>query len=165
MLTTFYPPFHFGGDAMGIIRLSRALVRRGHRVTVIHDGDAYVTLSGNRNPEAGNGNDGVEVVTLRSRLGAVSNLLTQQLGRPVLHGARIRRELAERRVDVTVFHNVSLVGGPGLLAMGRGVTLYMAHEPGDNVCAACCTTAGRPSCGATPATWSGSCRTWTRSWR
>jgi glycosyltransferase involved in cell wall biosynthesis len=141
MLTTFYPPYHFGGDAMGIIRLSRALVKRGHRVTVIHDGDAFVSLAG-REPEqrgtkggaeeAGHGtrgmDDRVEVVTLRSRLGAVSNLLTQQFGRPVVHGARIRRELEEREVDVTIFHNVSLVGGPGLLGMGRGVTLYMAHE-------------------------------------
>ncbi len=139
MLATFYPPYNFGGDGMGILRLSQALVRRGHRVTVIHDGDAYVTLAG-KEPEGrgargeGRGTkdegrgDGVEVVTLRSRLGRFSNLLTQQLGRPVVHGARIRRELDARGVDVTVLHNVSLVGGPGLMAMGRGVTLYMAHE-------------------------------------
>ncbi len=133
MLATFYPPYNFGGDGMGILRLSQALVRRGHRVTVIHDGDAYVSLAGKEpgsqgSGVGGRGDDGVEIVTLRSRLGKVSNLLTQQMGRPVVHGARIRRELAERGVDVTVFHNVSLVGGPGLLAMGRGVSLYMAHE-------------------------------------
>jgi glycosyltransferase involved in cell wall biosynthesis len=127
MLATFYPPYNFGGDGMGILRLSQALVRRGHRVTVIHDGDAYVTLAG-REPTAPFADDGVEIVTLRSGLGRVSNLLTQQTGRPVVHGARIRRELEARGVDVTVFHNVSLVGGPGLLSMGRGVTLYMAHE-------------------------------------
>lgn len=127
MITTFYPPFHFGGDAMGIQRLSQALVRRGHRVTVIHDGDAYVALSG-KEPAAAPASDGVEIVTLRSPLGPVSNLLTHQTGRPVVHGARIRRELAERRVDVTVFHNVSLVGGPGVLSLGRGPTVYMAHE-------------------------------------
>ena len=127
MLTTFYPPYNFGGDGMGILRLSQALVRRGHRVTVIHDGDAYVTLAG-REPAAKAADDGVEVVTLRSPLGAMSNLLTQQTGRPIVHGARIRRELAARDVDVTVFHNVSLVGGPGILGMGHGVSLYMAHE-------------------------------------
>jgi glycosyltransferase involved in cell wall biosynthesis len=127
MLTTFYPPFHFGGDAMGVQRLAQALARRGHQVTVIHDGDAYVTLAG-REPPTAHSDDGVEVVTLRSRLGAISNLLTQQLGRPAVHGGAIRRLLAERDVDVTVFHNVSLVGGPGLLGLGRGVRLYMAHE-------------------------------------
>ena len=40
MLTTFYPPYAFGGDAIGIQRLSRALVRRGHQVTVVHDAEA-----------------------------------------------------------------------------------------------------------------------------
>ena len=127
MVTTFYPPYNFGGDGMGILRLSQALVRRGHRVTVIHDGDAYVSLAG-REPTAPFANDGVDVVTLRSPLGLVSNLLTQQTGRPVVHGARIARELQQRGVDVTVFHNVSLVGGPGVLSLGRGPTLYMAHE-------------------------------------
>ncbi len=30
MVTTFYPPFHFGGDATYVRALSRALVARGH---------------------------------------------------------------------------------------------------------------------------------------
>jgi glycosyltransferase involved in cell wall biosynthesis len=127
MLATFYPPYHFGGDAMGAQRLAQALVRRGHHVTVIRDEDAYLALAG-REPAAAAAQDGVEIVGLRSRLGALSPLLTQQLGRPVVHGPRIRRLLDEGRFDVTIFHNVSLVGGPGLLAMGRGVTLYLAHE-------------------------------------
>jgi glycosyltransferase involved in cell wall biosynthesis len=126
MLATFYPPYHFGGDAMGAQRLARALVRRGHHVTVIHDADAYLALA-HREP-APAADDGVEIVTLRSRLGVLSPLLTQQTGRPVVHGRRIRRLLKDGGFDVTIFHNVSLVGGPGLLAMGRGVTVYMAHE-------------------------------------
>jgi len=127
MITTFYPPYNFGGDGMGILRLSQALVRRGHQVTVIHDGDAYVSLAG-REPGAGPAGDGVEIVTLRSSLGKVSNLLTQQTGRPVMHGPRIREVMDAGRFDVTVFHNISLVGGPGVLRYGRGTTLYMAHE-------------------------------------
>ena len=43
-LTTFYPPHHFGGDAMHVYRLSNALARRGHRVTVLYSLDAYRTL-------------------------------------------------------------------------------------------------------------------------
>ena len=127
MLTTFYPPWNFGGDGMGVQRLSQALVRRGHHVTVIHDADAYVTLAG-RQPDARPANDGVELVTLRSRLGGVSNLLTQQTGDPIVHGPTIRRVMDAGQFDVTVFHNVSLIGGPGLLSLGRGTTIYMAHE-------------------------------------
>lgn len=127
MITTFYPPYNFGGDGMGILRLSQALVRRGHHVTVIHDGDAYVTLA-KREPAAAFADDGVNVVTLRSRVGIVSNLLTQQTGHPVVHGAQIAKVLDDGDFDVTVFHNISLVGGPGILRYGRGATLYMAHE-------------------------------------
>jgi hypothetical protein len=46
MVTTFYPPYHFGGDAMHAFRLSNALARRGHRVTVVHSEDAYRALGG-----------------------------------------------------------------------------------------------------------------------
>jgi len=127
MVTTFYPPYNFGGDGMGIIRLSQALVRRGHHVTVIHDGDAYVTLAG-KEPAAPVANDGVNVVTLRSAYGKLSNLLTQQTGTPVVHGARIREVLDNGNFDVTVFHNISLVGGPGVLQYGNGAKIYMAHE-------------------------------------
>ena len=127
MLTTFYPPYNFGGDGMGIIRLAQALVRRGHHVTVIHDGDAYVSLAG-REPATGRADDGVDVVTLRSPLGRWSNLLTQQTGRPVVHRRAIERVLDAGHFDVTVFHNISLVGGPGILSLKRGVGLYMAHD-------------------------------------
>jgi glycosyltransferase involved in cell wall biosynthesis len=127
MITTFYPPYNFGGDGMGVLRLSQALVRRGHHVSVIHDADAYTMLAGGA-PAAPPVEDGVELVTLRSKLGGVSCLLTHQTGRPVVHGARIERVLDEGRFDVINFHNVSLIGGPGVLAAGRGVKLYMAHE-------------------------------------
>ena len=44
MFTTFYPPYSFGGDAVGVQRMARALVERGHQVAVVHDEDAYLTL-------------------------------------------------------------------------------------------------------------------------
>lgn len=128
MLTTFYPPYSFGGDAIGVQRFARALVRRGHHVTVILDVDAYRVLSHRPEPALPPADDGVEVIALRSRTPNLSVLLTQQAGRPVVQGTTIRRLLAEGNFDVIVYNNVSLVGGPGLLACGDALKLYMAHE-------------------------------------
>lgn len=127
-LTTFYPPYNFGGDGIGIQRLARGLVHAGHQVTVIHDADAYRTLA-RRDPPPGEPEpEGLEVIPLRSGFGTLSPLLTQQTGHPVMHGRRIRAMLADRDVDVIVYHNVSLIGGPGLFAIGDATKLYMAHE-------------------------------------
>jgi glycosyltransferase involved in cell wall biosynthesis len=128
MVTTFYPPHNFGGDGMGIQRLSEALARRGHEVTVIHDTDAYTMLSHGRQVEPPPTPPGMTIHRLHNRLGKWSNLLTHQLGRPVVNGARIRRIIEDGRFDVINFHNVSLVGGPGVLRIGDAVKLYMAHE-------------------------------------
>ena len=129
MFTTFYPPYSFGGDAIGIQRLSRALVRRGHHVTVVHDADAFNSLHKGAEPAPIPNDEGVEVIGLRSGLGIVSPLLTQQLGRPVVNANRISAILNKGAYDVVNYHNVSLVGGPGLFRYGGdAVTLYMAHE-------------------------------------
>jgi len=129
LLTTFYPPFNFGGDGIDVQRTARALVARGHQVTVVHDTDAYEWLAGVRLPSPPAMQDGVEVVSLRSRLGILSPLLTHQTGHPVVHGRAIAALLRARRPDVVVFNNVSLVGGPGLLGFGEdSLKVYVAHE-------------------------------------
>ncbi len=128
MVTTFFPPFNFGGDGIGIERLCHGLLRRGHHVTVIHDEDAWRNLAPGREPPTKVHPPGLEVVRLHSRHPLLSNLLTQQFGRPMVHGRRIARLLRDGRFDVINFHNISLVGGPGLLKHGDALKLYMAHE-------------------------------------
>lgn len=127
MLTTFYPPYNFGGDGAGISRLSVALADRGHEVTVIHDRDAYVALAGGE-PAPISADPRIKVVGLKSSLGKLSMLLTHQLGRPVAHARQLSELLDGGDFDIIWFHNVSLVGGPGLLRYGRGLKLYEAHE-------------------------------------
>jgi glycosyltransferase involved in cell wall biosynthesis len=126
MFTTFYPPYSFGGDAIGVQRMARALAARGHDVTVVHDEDSYLILGGK--PGAAGPDDGVRTVGLRSKHGMLSNLLTQQTGRPVVHAARIRQIIGERKPDIIWYNNISLVGGPGLLTMGNALKVYEAHE-------------------------------------
>lgn len=127
LVTTFYPPYHFGGDGQAVRHLAHALARRGHRVDVIHDIDAFRMLGDGADPEPLGEPEGVRVHGLQSPLGSLSCLATQQLGRPLVHGRRIRRILREG-FDVIHFHNISLVGGPALLSYGAGIKLYTAHE-------------------------------------
>ena len=127
MLTTFYPPYNFGGDGAGINRLSTALADRGHEVTVIHDRDAYLALAGHE-PAPAVADPRIEVIGLKSQLGKLSMLLAHQLGRPVTHAQQLSDLLDDGRFDIIWFHNVSLIGGPGLLRYGKGLKLYEAHE-------------------------------------
>ena len=50
MLTTFYPPWSFGGDAQVVHDLAHALAERGHDVTVAHSIASYRLLEGNGSP-------------------------------------------------------------------------------------------------------------------
>jgi hypothetical protein len=83
-LTTFYPLYSFGEDAMCLYRLARALGDAGHHVDVVHCIDSYyLAHPGPREiPFAEHLN--VRRHGLRSGRGWLSPLLTQQTGRPLL---------------------------------------------------------------------------------
>lgn len=130
MVTTFYPPYNFGGDGTYIRRLAHALIDRGHTVDIIHEADAYRVLSG-KEPDALQEPEGLTVHRLETSLAQArtpSLLATQQTGHPVVHGRRIKKLLERGNYDVIHFHNISLVGGPGVLAYGDAIKLYTAHE-------------------------------------
>ena len=130
MVTTFYPPFHAGGDAIYVQALARALRHEGHDVEVVHCEDAFrVREARTREPAAKVGDrDDIVAHRLRHPLGFLSPLYTQQTGRPGLkrHSLRV---ILDRDFDVIHFHNISLVGGPCVLGMGQArVRLYTLHD-------------------------------------
>lgn len=128
MATTFYPPFSYGGDATYVRALSRALVARGHEVDVIASTDAYLLRSPYPDGILAEEDDGVRVHRLRHTFGDFAALVSQQSGRTGLYAGTLARLLAEP-YDVLHYHNVSLIGGPGILSMGRArVRLYSLHE-------------------------------------
>src|ERR1700720_3378779 len=93
MVTTFYPPYSFGGDAIFVEALSRGLAEQGHQVDVVHCLDSYRALAP-ATPETGPflaSPAGVRVHRLRSRFGILSPLATQQTGRPWLKSGALRR--------------------------------------------------------------------------
>ena len=103
MITTFYPPYHFGGDGNYVRQMAHILAGLGHQVDIIHDIDAYRLLSNQKNPQPLQEPEGVNVFGLQSRIGALSCFATQQLGYPVVHGKQIRSILKQRKPDIIHF--------------------------------------------------------------
>ena len=129
LVTSFYPPLHFGGDALFVLHLATGLAERGHEVEVVHCADAYNALAGPEpsTPASPPHHPNVKVHTLRSGLGPLSPLWTQQTGGPGPK-ARALRKILQRDFDVIHFHNVSLIGGPRVLGYGDAIKLYTLHE-------------------------------------
>lgn len=128
LVTTFYPPYHFGGDGVFVYRLAEALAERGHSVDVVHSVDAY-RLQQRVEPEiAFSHHPSVTRHALATKRPMLSALSAHQLGTPAIYGRRLRKLLDGGRFDVIHYHNISLMGGPGVLRFGRAVKLYTTHE-------------------------------------
>jgi glycosyltransferase involved in cell wall biosynthesis len=129
MVTTFFGAHSFGGDAAYVDRLARALCRRGHEVHVFHCVDAFNAVRGRHPLRPYTPPPGLQVHALESRFGILSPLATQATGRPAFKARALRPVLEAADTDVVHFHNISLVGGPGVLEIGRGaVRIMTAHE-------------------------------------
>jgi len=127
MITTFFPPYNFGGDGIFVRRLSNELAELGHEVDVIHCIDSHRLLAKGNLQGKYDVHPKVTVHGLESPYGFLSPLATQQTGHPLLKRSRIR-EILRKGVDIIHYHNISLVGGPGILKIGRGIKLYTIHE-------------------------------------
>jgi glycosyltransferase involved in cell wall biosynthesis len=127
MVTTFYPPYHFGGDAVFVQRLAEALADAGHEVDVVHSVDAYRVQAAGEPAAWRDDHPRVRRHALQSRHPRLFAALTHQRGGPAAYARRLR-EVLDRDYDVIHFHNVSLAGGPDVLGLGRAVKLYTAHE-------------------------------------
>jgi glycosyltransferase involved in cell wall biosynthesis len=129
MVTTFYPPYNFGGDGIFVKRLATALANDGHDVHVVYDLDAYAACAGDE--RTADVPDDVPGITRHPLGGAKPNSMdlvaVHQLGRPVGKRARLK-QLLDGNFDVLHFHNVSLIGGPEVLTLGKGVKVCTLHD-------------------------------------
>ena len=129
MVSTFYPPYNFGGDGIYAHRLANGLARRGHAVTVLHSPSAYEMLSGGPpRRTAYDDHENVRVVGVRTPMGRWGLLAVQQTGRPCFQKPGLRRILGGSSYDVIHYNNVSLLGGPHVFRMGRGLKLCTLIE-------------------------------------
>ncbi len=126
MITTFYPPYNFGGDGIFVKRLSNELAKQGHHVEVIHCIDSYRILA--RKEASGTYQDHPKVIVhgLKSPFGFLSPLATHQTGFPLFKSVQIRKIL-EKGFDVIHYHNISLFG-PKILEYGKATKFYTMHE-------------------------------------
>ncbi len=127
MVSTFYPPYNFGGDGIYIHRLSNELARRGHQVDVFHCGDAYSLLKKDGKIGEYSDHPNVNVFRLESRAGFISPLLTQQTGVPFFK-KDLKHKLETGDYDVIHYHNMSLIGITALSYGSAPVKLYTTHE-------------------------------------
>ncbi len=130
-VTTFFPPYSFGGDAMYIYRLAHVLGDAGHNVDVVHCVDSYRVLHPAEPEVSFDEHPNVTRYGLESGYGALSPLLTQQTGRPYLKRRQLRALMDSKPYDVIHYHNISLLG-PDILrwqpAQGQPIKVYMTHE-------------------------------------
>ena len=74
---------------------------------------------------------GLHIHPLKSRFGILSPLATQATGMPFFKSGALKEVLDDPATDVIHFHNISLVGGPGLSRLGanrRAARIMTAHE-------------------------------------
>ena len=128
MITTFYPPYHSGGEAFYLYCLTNELARRGHKVTVVHCVDSYRVQTAA--PPRGDFPHvpGVTVHRLKSRVGRVSPLITYLTGHPGLKAPALDRIFAASRFDVVHFHLMTLFGPATLRYGADAVRLYTTHD-------------------------------------
>ncbi|MEP6901089.1 MAG: glycosyltransferase family 4 protein [Actinomycetota bacterium] len=126
LVTTFYPPYNFGGDGIFVHRLANALARRGHSVDVFHCEDAFLTLNKQQPTADFPNHPNVKVHRLKSGKGFLSPLLTQQTGVPFFK-SELKNALETNDYDVIHYHNISLIGITAL-SYGKAVKLYTTHE-------------------------------------
>lgn len=124
MTSTFYPPFHLGGDATHVKMLRQELQKQGHEVHVLHSLDAYLLKRGGQLPQA---LSDPEVHKIHSSLGKWSARGAYLTGRNGRAERELERIVVEVKPDWIHHHNVSLLGA-GLLRDWGVPNVYTAHD-------------------------------------
>lgn len=125
LTTSFYPPYHVGGDAMHVKYLAEELVKRGHEVHVLHSLDAY-SVKRKSFPENAEP-DQVYTHTIKTHLNS-SSYVAYVLGNSFLISKRFDGLVNEIKPDVVHHHNISLLGYGLLKKRRRYLNLFTAHD-------------------------------------
>ena len=130
MTSSYYPPYHIGGDAVHVKYLSEELVKLGHEVHVMFslDGYRYKKPGFRGSLKETEENNGVILHPLQSPLGKADLYLTYLLGRSSYVKKTFDNLLREIKPDIVHHHNIFFLGYDILKKQGNYTNLYTAHD-------------------------------------
>jgi glycosyltransferase involved in cell wall biosynthesis len=123
--SSFYPPYHLGGDANHVKYLAEELSKRGHEVHVLHSLDAYRVKRKEKRTQVEY--DGIITHRIETRFSR-SAYEAYLLGSSCRINQRFRNLVKEVEPDVVHHHNISLLGYRILEKQGGYLNLYTAHD-------------------------------------
>ena len=112
MITSFYPPYHVGGDATHVKYLSESLVKQGHEVHVMYSIDAYNLKKGEKTiKEENEENENFPIIhKLKSPIGRFEPIFNYTFGTQYYTFKIFRNLIKENKFDIVHYHNISLLG-------------------------------------------------------
>mgnify|MGYP000534247044 FL=1 len=125
MVSTFYPPYHLGGDAIHVKYLADELSKAGHEVHVIHSLDAYNLKKNEKKHE--NDADTEHIYRLKTELGAISAAGSYIIGKNRSADRLVEKVCSEIKPDWIHYHNISMLGC-GVLNKGKSKKIYTCHD-------------------------------------
>ena len=123
--STFYPPYHIGGDAVHVKYLAEELAKNGHEVHVLHSLDAYRMKKGGFQEEVERG--GVQTYPLRTPF-CTSSYAAYFFGNSSFVTRRFKSLVDKVRPDIVHHHNISLLGYNILKKQREYVNIYTSHD-------------------------------------
>ncbi len=125
LTSTFYPPFHIGGDAVHVKYLADELARLGHEVHVLHSLDAY-NVKRKKMPEKATLDD-VYLHPIKTMLN-LSAYEVYGFGNSRSCIKLFKKIVSDIKPDVVHHHNISLLGYSLLKKASNYRNLYTAHD-------------------------------------
>jgi glycosyltransferase involved in cell wall biosynthesis len=129
MTSTFYPPHHFGGDAIYVKNLASELSKMGHEVHVIYLLDSYHFKKGfkNRRQPSNFIDDNIHIYPLTSPLREISLFDAYICGKSSFLNRKIEQICTE--INPNIVHHNNIAGfGPSVLKISGEQTIYTAHD-------------------------------------
>jgi len=123
--TTFYPPYHLGGDAVHVKYLAEELIKNGHEVHVLHSLDAFRLKKGLFLESIES--EGVQTHPLRTIFG-ISSYSAYLFGNSSFVTRSFKSLVDKVKPDIVHHHNISLLGFNLLKKQHEYMNIYTCHD-------------------------------------